>query len=827
MYRILYICLVLITVLFQTGCQKFDEIDERFEQLEQRVSSLEDATKALQDAINAGALITKVEKTETGFKVTFSDNTSIDIYNGIDAITPLLLIDMDGFWTISYDGGATYTRLQNDNGEFIQSKGDKGDKGEQGDKGDKGDKGEQGDKGDKGEDGADGQDGKDGNCVRVVVKDGYYVYEVYNPADPSTVLESIHTYFSADGAKVLHGVTQDDNTREITLTMADGKSFTFNQTPRIPTSIAILRTQPVKIGEGEVATFEFRVNPSNAVFNYNVEDPNCEIFLDKVAELRSSYITSPTDYHLVRIEQTYDEQGVMKRGQFRAHIKDQLISTTYNDAVALVIRTKNHAGEIVEISSSAVEMKYAGNTFSAFGFLKEHNEGNLHQDAEAHIDGNNIQVASLFINSPTKLVASFKTNGKKVFVNGVEQFSGITANDFSSPVTYRIVDENGEWNEYKVSVVHSGLPVVYINTPGGINITSKEVWVKNVDIRVQGADGITSYQGQTSMRGRGNSTWYNPKKPYALKLNEDAEILGMPSHKRWVLLANYMDRTLLRNHMAFKIGEAAGLVYTPRGQFVELVLNGKHIGNYYLCEQIKIGENRVNIHEISAEDSTATGGFLLELDKNFDEDHKFTSRYKKMPFMIQAPENEVITAAHKAYIENYINDYEYDLIYNLSTKKYLDYIDINSFIDYWLAVELTMNFESSHPKSVFMYKDKDGVLCAGPMWDYDWGSFLPTNTQQYCIKNTLYYPNLFRSYYFVQQIKDRWQIAKPRFEAVIDVFQQEADKLRNSDKMNISLWPIASRVNGDETMTFDEAVASMKQAYVDKLQWLDEQINAM
>jgi hypothetical protein len=141
MNRFLYLSLFFITLILQTQCQKFDEIDERFEQLEQRVSNLEDATKALQDAINAGALITKVEKTETGFKVTFSDNTSIDIYNGIDAITPLLLIDMDGFWTISYDGGATYTRLQNDKGEFIQSKGDKGDKGEQGDKGDKGDKG--------------------------------------------------------------------------------------------------------------------------------------------------------------------------------------------------------------------------------------------------------------------------------------------------------------------------------------------------------------------------------------------------------------------------------------------------------------------------------------------------------------------------------------------------------------------------------------------------------------------------------------------------------------------------------------------------------------
>ncbi|MBQ2121850.1 MAG: CotH kinase family protein, partial [Bacteroidaceae bacterium] len=330
-----------------------------------------------------------------------------------------------------------------------------------------------------------------------------------------------------------------------------------------------------------------------------------------------------------------------------------------------------------------------------------------------------------------------------------------------------------------------------------------------------------------SIRGRGNSSWNYPKKPYALKLDEASEILGMPAHKRWVLLANYMDRTLLRNHMAFKIGEASGLPYTPRGQFVEVVMNGKHIGNYYLCEQIKIGENRVNIHEIKAGDSTATGGFLLELDKYFDEDHKFRSAYKKLPFMIQAPEDEVITAAHKAYIENYINDYEYDLIYNLSTKKYLDYIDIHSFIDYWLAVELTMNSEPSHPKSVFMYKDRDGLLCAGPMWDFDWGTFRPELTEKYAVRNTLYYSNLFRSYHFVEQVKERWKTAKPRYEALIDVFEQEAAKLKNSDQMNIALWPIATRENGDETMSFDEAVARMKQTYADKLKWLDAQINAM
>ena len=92
----------------------------------------------------------------------------------------------------------------------------------------------------------------------------------------------------------------------------------------------------------------------------------------------------------------------------------------------------------------------------------------------------------------------------------------------------------------------------------------------------------------------------------------------MPKHKRWVLLANWMDRTLMRNRVAFKLGECTQLDWTPRGEYVELVLNGKHLGNYLLCEQIKVDENRVNIAEIDAESEDVSGGYLMELDTYFD-----------------------------------------------------------------------------------------------------------------------------------------------------------------------------------------------------------------
>ena len=132
------------------------------------------------------------------------------------------------------------------------------------------------------------------------------------------------------------------------------------------------------------------------------------------------------------------------------------------------------------------------------------------------------------------------------------------------------------------------------------------------------------------MRGRGNSTWNYPKNPYAFKLDDKAEILGMPKHKRWVLLANWMDRTLLRNRTSFQIAASTGLAWTPNGEFVEVILNGQHIGNYYLCEQVKIDENRLDINDpYDAEDAysgnPADYGYLLEADDSYDETWKFTT----------------------------------------------------------------------------------------------------------------------------------------------------------------------------------------------------------
>ncbi len=803
--KIINLCfpLMLITLF---SCSRINEIEDRLDVVEQEVKTFKEAVKALESAYNDGKIITNVGSIDSGFRISFSDNTSIDINNGKDGITPLISIDSDRYWTVSYDGGKTYSKLTDNNGNNILSIGKDGVDGQ---------------------DGKDGTNGKDGICIRVTTNDkGYYIYELYAYNDPETVIETIITPFTSDKSRIINSITQDITSNEVTITMANGATYSFNKKVINPASIAILQTTPLYISAENTTCLEFRVNPSNATFNFDTNSDNCEISIDRLGG-NKSYVTTPSNYVLSKVEQAYDEQGVAKKGQYKAYITDLGNSTDYNDNIALVITTKNDKNEELETSSSAITCQFTSNTITEFAFLKKNNPSSVLSDITAKIDGNTIKVSTPYISNANNLVATFTCNGYAVLVNGIEQKSDITNNDFSSPVSYRVVDQNGEANEYTVIIEYSGLPIVEINTPNSVAITSKEIWTENSTMKIINPDGSTSYEGTTSIRGRGNSTWGYPKKPYAIKLDKKASILGMPKHKRWVLLANWMDRTLMRNCLAFKLGSCTQMNYTPRGQYVELVLNGKHLGNYFLCEQIKIDENRVNIHEIEDGETDVTGGFLIELDTYYDEVNKFKSSIKNLPYMFKEPDEDVLTADMLNYMQNYVNTMEDYLFNSFKERKWNDYIDINTFIDYWFAVELTSNSEPDHPKSVYMHKDNGGKLCMGPMWDYDWNTFVPNKANSFMLKKYLYYPNLFNDAEFVAKVKERWTIAKVNFDGVSDYIDEIANKIRNSSKMNIAKWPISSRVNGDETMTFDESIARLKKSFTDKLSWLDQQIQNM
>jgi hypothetical protein len=530
--------------------------------------------------------------------------------------------------------------------------------------------------------------------------------------------------------------TENIITEEYEIILSNDQAFVFNYKEIIhPTGIVIL-TQEICFMKNTEVTIEFRVNPSNAIFNYDITSDDCQIAFDMASEsLTYSYVTEPERCRMTRIEQILDAEGKAKEGQYKAYIRDNGYFSAYKYVTALVLSSFDKNGDAIQLSSSAI------------------------------------------------------------------------------PV---------------VRKKDTGLPVVVIHTEHNAEIVDKENWIP-ADMMIDGIGKFDNYEGKISIRGRGNSTWIYPKKPYAIKLDSKDEILGMPSHERWMLLANYMDRTLLRNHIAFEISRRTGLEWTPRGQFVEVMLNDIHLGNYYLCEQIRIDKNRVDIMEMASsdiEDESITGGYLLEMDTYYDEVNKFKSIVCDLPVMIKEPDEEVLTVEQFDYIRNFIDSTEI-ILYEpdfAMTRNYTSRIADTTFIDWWFVMELTFNYEAIHPKSSYFYKDRSDVLKAGPVWDFDWGTFM--NSSGFCVKETLWFSQLFKDPVFVNKVKERWEKFKPSFEEIDALIQNERDHLTLSAELNDAMWSLKNftPINEDEDLPYDNALYKMRNNYLFRLEWLDQQI---
>jgi hypothetical protein len=532
---------------------------------------------------------------------------------------------------------------------------------------------------------------------------------------------------------------ENETTGEYEIILSDDQSFTFNRKEIIyPTGIVAL-TPEIRFLKNTEVTIEFRVNPSNAIFNYDITSKDCQIAFDMADKLLTySYVTNPEKCRMTRIEHVTDAEGNIKEGQYKAYIRDNGGFSSYKYITTLVLSTFDKNGDPIQISSSAIPVERKKDT---------------------------------------------------------------------------------------------GLPVVVIHTEHKAEIKDREKWIP-AGMMIDGIGKFDDYKGYISIRGRGNSTWNYPKKPYAIKLESKDEILGMPSHKRWVLLANYMDRTLLRNHVAFEIARKTGFEWTSHGQFVELVLNDVHQGNYYLCEQIRIDKNRVNITEMKSSDidnESITGGYLLEMGTDYNEVHKFKSVIRELPVMIREPDEEILTVEQFDYIRNFIDSTEI-LLYksNFSeTGKYASRIADTTFVDWWIVMELAYNYEAQHPRSCYFYKERSGVLKAGPVWDFDWGTF--RNVTDFCAKNEIWYSQLFKDPIFVNKVKERWNRFKPSFEEIDLFIENESHHLYRSAELNDAMWSLenTSIVNEDEELPYSNAIYKMRINYMNRLQWLDRQIRLL
>ena len=498
---------------------------------------------------------------------------------------------------------------------------------------------------------------------------------------------------------------------------------------------------------------------------------------------------------------------------------------------------------------------------------------------------------------PTFTVSS---DNSKVLVNGVSQESAETEVDFTKPVTYTVVGQSGGTRDYTVKVTNSGLPVVVVKQSGtgdfnkkykgGLNIGSTNIggtllnqfvdfmvrgkdteWEEDDQITVYKADGTVDCSALGGVRLRGNTTQTYPKKPLAIKFLDKQSVLGMPKHKRWVLLANQLDRSMIRNAVALDIAHVfeyawrqnssiqPGIPWCPSGQNVELVIsdndgNYHHVGNYFLAEQIKIDENRLNIKEpldiekeSGATDFTQYGYLIEAVNEDKRDETSYFKSSNGIYFQFKDELNSTLLNQVKEkiqQIEDNIDDGNYTAAY--------ENLDIHSMIDQMLIWELTLNREYGDPSSVYMYMDGNGKLSAGPVWDFDRGTFQNqelaasgSNPNTKRIKNDsdwmywrkssdepyIWYPQLVADATFQQAVKDRWAVIYPLLnELVVNRIRLYGEYLKASWDCNSAMWPANRSAirsfksdftdwSGDEEQftTYTEIIENMVTVYQERL----------
>ncbi|MBQ2413902.1 MAG: CotH kinase family protein [Rikenellaceae bacterium] len=474
-------------------------------------------------------------------------------------------------------------------------------------------------------------------------------------------------------------------------------------------------------------------------------------------------------------------------------------------------------------------------TFFTFTIKKADNSG-LTEDLifTAGEDGVFTCKVPYFINR-SSLIPSFTVPvGCFVVAQSKTQISGKTAVNFSQPVVYTIKTSDGKSAAVTVKLDIgyaglSGLPVVVINTEKNQAIKDKDTWIPAKMLIDDGKGNVAFAEADAEVKGRGNTTWTYDKKPYAIKLGSKAEVLGMPKHKRWVLLASWNDKAMLRTDLTFFMAQKyTTFRWKQRGKAVELILNGEHLGHYYLCEQIKVDDNRV------------PDGYVLEIDyraKEANGDIFFKSDISELNFVLKDPEPEKGSDEYN-YAQKYINNIE-KLLKDGDVEGYRSYLNMESFVDWYLNQEFSMNMDACFFLSVYMNIGEDGKLYMGPLWDFDiaFGNDVFPEGEDNHIPEGFYIYNSDRSKLwmkvlrndeeFLKILKERYAAMRADKDNILAYIDDAAAAQYESAVLNDKKWHKLCKAGASREQilkAYDAEVQFLKDWVEGRFAWLDENI---
>ena len=428
-----------------------------------------------------------------------------------------------------------------------------------------------------------------------------------------------------------------------------------------------------------------------------------------------------------------------------------------------------------------------------------------------------------------------------------------------------------------VSIKGEFMPFVVIKTTGTIVDEPKvksemKIYVKdsvvateNIGIEIRGAISQLLYE----KKSYGFETWD------ATNTAVSKSVLGLPAESDWILYGPYGDKTLIKNVLAYQFSNNIGR-YAAKTAFVEVEINGDYKGLYVLMEKLKRDKNRIDIKKLATTDNdptSITGGYILKIDKtagtggtshvNYTANNSFKSLYDvngvlttntKTYFLFDYPSDVNISTPQRQYITAYVQSFEKALAspdFKNDTLGYKKYIDVPSFIDFFLLTELMQNHDG-YRLSTYMHKERGEKLKMGPIWDFDltFGSasfcgainaldnYWVYQYTKYCPDDTwlvtFWWKRLLEDKSFSDQVKTRWatlrtaQFSDATLLAAVD---EKANFLNqtNATKRNFTRWNILNIavVPNNFTGSYNDEITRTKTWITKRTAWMDANIGKL
>ena len=446
--------------------------------------------------------------------------------------------------------------------------------------------------------------------------------------------------------------------------------------------------------------------------------------------------------------------------------------------------------------------------------------------------------------------------------------------DIQPEHTYHaVISEKMQSSEYTLIFMKSAvLPAMFIQTESGSlnRVHNDKEYKEKGFASIVTASGQLHYSSDLSyIKGRGNFTWTLKKKPYNIEFPVPADLLGMGADTGWCLLADATDDTHLRNKIVCDVASAMKLSFTPSSEFIDLFINNEYMGLYQLTENIKIGNDRVDIEDLEAETqvvnplllskyphvtednrpdirigskimnnpSDISGGYLLELDYSYRTRASDSGFFTKMlqSITIDAPKHASLEQV--SYIQNFINKAETALIQandadEESQETFFRYFDLDSWAKKFLLEECFLNYDVGLTSSYFYKHKGSDVLYAGPVWDYDLA--IGNYRGQVTVPEALYieWPNKYRTWFHILYEKEFFrkqavsyypQYIMPLLEDVIaNKIDSYAKTIERAEKLNRIRWKDGGNAITLQFDTFSEPVENLKSFLRRRVDFLND-----